>query len=151
MQVKEQENELLVYTGKVQPDPAKLNEYGQPLYPYLPDEALVEAVNLAIYLQRPLLLRGEPGCGKTRLAQAVAFELDLPYEAWHVKSTSRARDGLYIYDTIGRLRDAQLAALGRLEAKDIPRINDLASYIQWGQLGHAFQQKQRTVILIDED
>jgi MoxR-like ATPase len=63
------------------------------LYPYLPDDALVQAVNLAIYLERPLLLKGEPGCGKTRLDRSVAYELVLPYEAWHVKSTSRAQQG----------------------------------------------------------
>ncbi|MCA1994011.1 MAG: AAA family ATPase, partial [Coleofasciculus sp. S288] len=68
---------------------------GQLLYSYLPSEELVEAVNLAIYLERPLLLKGEPGCGKTRLARAVAYELGLPYEAWNIKSTSRAKDGLY--------------------------------------------------------
>lgn len=140
----------LVYTGETQPLPGASDNNGRPLYPYLPNEALVEAVNLAMYLQRPLLLRGEPGCGKTRLAQAVAFELGLPYEAWHIKSTSRARDGLYTYDTIGRLRDAQLAAAGRLKESDIPSIDDQASYIRWGQLGRAFQQEQRTVVLIDE-
>jgi MoxR-like ATPase len=78
----------LEYTGKIQPEPATYDDSMQPLFPYLPDADLVEAVNLAIYLQRPLLLRGEPGCGKTRLASAVAYELHLPYEAWHTKSTS---------------------------------------------------------------
>jgi MoxR-like ATPase len=140
------------YTGKaeLQPQPGEKDNAGQPLYPYLPDEALVEAVNLAIYLKRPLLLKGEPGCGKTRLARAVAYELRLPYEAWYVKSTSHARDGLYTYDMVGRLRDAQLAASGRIKDEDIPRIDNPASYIRWGQLGRAFQNSQRTVILIDE-
>src|SRR2546426_1555801 len=81
-----------VYTGKVQPKRGERDATGRPLAQYLPSDALVEAVNLAIYLERPLLLKGEPGCGKTRLAQAVAYELDLPYEAWYIKSTSKARD-----------------------------------------------------------
>ena len=140
----------LTYTGKVQPTDGEKDSNGQPLYPYLPDDALVEAVNLAIYLKRPLLIKGEPGCGKTRLARAVAYELGLPYESWHIKSTSRAHDGLYTYDTVSRLRDAQLAAIGRLKGESISRIDDPASYIRWGQLGRALQNKQRTVVLIDE-
>lgn len=143
-------NDRLSYTGSVQPEPGARDANGQPLYPYLPDEALVEAVNLAIYLKRPLLLKGEPGCGKTRLARAVSHELGLPYEAWHVKSTSRAQDGLYTYDTIGRLRDAQLMATGSLKRDATTRIADPASYVQWGPLGRAFLNKQRTVVLIDE-
>jgi MoxR-like ATPase len=140
----------LEYTGKIQPKQGECDDNGQSLYPYLPDETLVEAVNLAIYLKRPLLIKGEPGCGKTRLARAVAYELGLSYQAWHVKSTSRARDGLYTYDTVGRLRDAQLAAAGRLKEEDISRIDDPASYVQWGPLGQAFRDEQRTVVLIDE-
>src|SRR5436309_2959664 len=138
-------NNLPSYTGKKQPERGERDADGQLLYPYLPDAALVEAVNLAIYLERPLLIKGEPGCGKTRLARAVAYELGLPYEAWHIKSTSRARDGLYTYDTIGRLRDAQLAATG-----SIRNIDDPASYVKWGPMGRAFQNDQRTVLLIDE-
>lgn len=69
--------------------------------PYIPSPELVEAVNLTIFLQkRPLLLKGEPGCGKTRLARAVANELGLPYESWYVQSTTRAKDGFYTYDAI---------------------------------------------------
>jgi MoxR-like ATPase len=138
------------YTGKMQPGPQALDTYGQPLHPYLPDDALVEAVNLAIYLERPLLIKGEPGCGKTRLARAVAYELGLPYEAWHVKSTSRAQDGLFTYDTVGRLRDAQLAATGYLKEEAISRLADPTSYVQWGPLGRAFHNELRTIILIDE-
>lgn len=92
----------LTYTGNVQPTLGERDENGQLLYPYLPSQGLVEAVNLAIFLQRPLLIKGEPGCGKTKLAQAVAYELSLPYEAWIVKSTSRAQDGLYTYDNVRR-------------------------------------------------
>ena len=141
----------LEYTGKVQPQQGELDRNGQLLYPYLPYEELIEAVNLAIYLERPLLLKGEPGCGKTRLAGAVAYELGLPFEAWYIKSTSQAKDGLYTYDAVTRLRDAQLAAAGRIiKDEDIPRISDPATYVQWGALGRAFQSSQRTVVLIDE-
>ena len=89
-------SDKLEYTGRVQLQARERDSLGQLLYPYLPSDELVEAVNLAIFLERPLLLKGEPGCGKTRLARAVARELDLQYEAWNVKSTSRAGDGLYI-------------------------------------------------------
>lgn len=136
----------LMYTGKVQPKREERDENGRPLYPYLPSDALIEAVNLAIYLERPLLLKGEPGCGKTRLAQAVGYELGLPYEAWYIKSTSKARDGLYTYDTVGRLRNAQLAAI----KKDAQHIDDPAEYVHLGPLGRALSNEKRTVILIDE-
>ena len=141
----------LEYTGKIQPEPGERDDNGQLLYPYLPSSELVEAVNLAIYLERPLLLKGEPGCGKTRLAGAVAYELGLPFEAWYVKSSNRAGDGLYTYDAVGRLRDAQLAAVGRItKDEDIQRISAPATYIRWGHIGRAFQNKQQTVVLIDE-
>lgn len=144
----------LEYTGNPdkQPLPGEIDqETGQRLYPYLPtDPGLVEAVNLAIFLERPLLLKGDPGCGKTQLARAVAFELGLPFEAWYVKSTSRARDGIYTYDNVRRLRDAQLATtrqgLGRLRRKIMP---DLA-YVKYGPLGRALTNNRRTVLLIDE-
>ena len=141
----------LEYKGKAQPKLGERDEKtGQLLYPYLPSEELVEVVNLAIYLERPLLLKGEPGCGKTRLARAVAYELGLPYEAWNIKSTSRAKDGLYTYDAVGRLRDAQLAAAGRLSDEKIQEIDEPYTYVRWGVLGRAFQNEQRTVVLIDE-
>src|SRR5438270_6252499 len=120
----------LSYTGKIQSGPAAFGTSHQSLSPYLPDDDLIEVVNLTIYLQRPLLIKGEPGCGKTRLARAVAYELSLPYEAWHIKSTSRARDGLYTYDTVGRLRDAQLAASGHLKDEDMSRIENPDSYVR---------------------
>src|SRR5688500_1122269 len=116
-----------LYDGSYQPSPDEQKTYH--IQPYLPDPDLVEAVRLAIPLARPLLLRGEPGCGKSRLAQAVAYEfgrrypaeqptpddkLPWPYEFWPVKSTSRAKDGLYFYDAVGRLRDANLAAAQRM-------------------------------------
>ena len=116
--------------------------------PYLPSPELVNAVNLAIFIEkRPLLLKGEPGCGKTRLAEAVAYELGLPYEPWYVKSTSRAQDGLYTYDAVRRLHDAQLVRMGE---KSQSQVENLEHYIKMGALGRAFQSHQRTVVLIDE-
>ena len=86
------------------------------LEPYVAEEPLVEAVNLAIHLRRPLLLEGEAGCGKTRLARAVAYELGLPYYVWPVRSTSKVLEGLYTYDAIRRLHDVQV-----LRAQSRPR------------------------------
>jgi MoxR-like ATPase len=137
-----EETPTLTYTGKVQPSAAEPE-----LSPYLPSEELVNVVNLAIFLQRPLLIKGAPGSGKTRLARAVAYELKLPYFAWHIKSTSRARDGLYIYDAVRRLHDAQLARTG---GEDGARVDDIGSYIKMGVLGQAFLKDKPAVILIDE-
>jgi MoxR-like ATPase len=138
----------LNYTGVKQPD---LSELSSKLHaPYLPSPDLVEAVNLAIYLQRPLLLKGEPGCGKTQLAAAVAHELGMPLETWNVKSTSRAQDGLYTYDAVARLRDAQLAMSGRLSEEQMQRIEDPFTYIRLGALGKAFRRTQQSVVLLDE-
>jgi len=136
-----------IYTGKNSPKLGEKDDQEQPLYPYLPREELVEAVNLALYLKRPLLLRGDPGCGKTELARAVAYELKLPLQIWPVKSTSLARDGLYRYDTVGRLRDAQLAA-SQILTPEMP--NNVTGYIQWGPLGESFRSQETNVVLIDE-
>ena len=138
------------YTGTTQPQPGERGGNGELLVPYLPNADLVEAVNLAMYLERPLLLKGEPGCGKTQLAIAVAYELGLNLEFWAVKSTSRARDGLYVYDAVGRLRDAQLAAVGRLNTAQIEQIDRPETYVRWGALGRAFRADRCTVTLIDE-
>ncbi len=136
----------LTYTGQKQPSP---EEYGwDGLHPYLPSEELVNAVNLTIFLEkRPLLIKGEPGSGKTRLARHVAYELGLPYFEWHIKSTSRARDGFYTYDAVRRLHDAQLA---RIDAQAKAKVDDLNVYIKFGELGQAYQQARRAVVLIDE-
>lgn len=146
-------NNTLTYTGKKLPirkDP----ETGEIIYPYIPEPGLIQAVNLAIYLKRPLLLEGEPGGGKTTLARAVADELQLHYEEFSVKSTSQGKDLKYQYDTIGRLRDAQLIAnLDKEEAKKLIE-QDQQKYLTLECLGKAFilsqKKQQRTVVLIDE-
>src|SRR5687767_14053757 len=108
---------------------------------YLSSEGLQAAVNCALTLQRPLLVRGEPGTGKTLLAEAVAESLGLRLLTWHVKSTTRAQDGLYIYDTVQRLYDSRF---GDGDVRDIKR------YIKLGPLGQAFSAPSRVVLLIDE-
>lgn len=108
---------------------------------YLTSPELRDAVNVAIALERPLLIKGEPGTGKTRLAEAVAEELSLPLECWNIKSTSKAKDGLYLYDTVQRLNDA------RFGDRD---ITDISRYIKLGPLGRAFKREGRAVLLIDE-
>ena len=141
----------LEYTGNVQPQLGEYDEKtGSTLYPYLPSSQLVEAVQPRCLLRKTSFDQGEPGCGKTRLAYAVAYELGLPIETWYVKSTSIARDGLYVFDTVGRLRDAQLAAVGRLSEQKISIIDEPETYIRYGALGEAFRSTTRMVVLIDE-
>src|SRR5690349_22197393 len=108
---------------------------------YLSSEGLQAAVNCALTLQRPLLVRGEPGTGKTLLAEAVAQSLGLRLLTWHVKSTTRAQDGLYVYDTVQRLYDSRF---GDGDVRDIRR------YIKYGPLGQAFASPERVAPLIDE-
>ena len=119
---------------------------------YQPDDKLVEAVNLAIALGRPLLLQGDPGCGKTRLAYAVAYALGLPLEISYIKSTSRAQDLLYTYDAVNRLYDAQVVSRRRSDL--VPKSpTDISNYIRLGPLGRAIARAQygrRSVVLIDE-
>ncbi len=108
---------------------------------YLSDPALEAAVNCALALERPLLVKGEPGTGKTLLATSIAQSLDLDLIHWSVKSTTRAQDGLYIYDTVQRLYDARF---GEGDVKDI------RAYIKYGPLGRSFAVDRRCVLLIDE-
>jgi MoxR-like ATPase len=108
---------------------------------YVATDDLTIAVNAAVTLQRPLLVKGEPGTGKTELARQVAASLDLPLIEWHVKSTTKAQQGLYEYDAVSRLRDSQLGDA---------RVNDVRNYIRKGKLWQAFEAPGRVVLLIDE-
>ncbi|MDS1136495.1 AAA family ATPase [Nitratireductor indicus] len=108
---------------------------------YVADKDLMVAVNAAIALERPLLVKGEPGTGKTELARQVAASLGLDLIEWHVKSTTRAQQGLYEYDAVSRLRDSQLGD---------ERFNDIANYIKRGKLWEAFAAERKCVLLIDE-
>ncbi|HEY1637075.1 MAG TPA: MoxR family ATPase [Rhizomicrobium sp.] len=108
---------------------------------YVATDDLRIAVNAAITLQRPLLVKGEPGTGKTQLAYEVADALATPLITWHVKSTTKAQQGLYEYDAVTRLRDSQLGD---------PRVKDVKNYIKKGKLWDAFEMDARAVLLIDE-
>ncbi|MBB37227.1 MAG: ATP-binding protein [Hirschia sp.] len=108
---------------------------------YVATGDLQVAVNAAIALERPLLVKGEPGTGKTQLALEVARALDMPIIEWHVKSTTRAQQGLYEYDAVARLRDSQLGE---------DRARDVANYIRKGKMWEAFTAPKRPVLLIDE-
>lgn len=108
---------------------------------YILSDALREIVNAAIVLQRPLLLKGEPGTGKTELAQVIAEDLRLRLIRWNIKSTSKASDGLYVYDTVQRLNDS------RFHDKD---VSDIKQYIKLGKLGEALRSDEQVVLLIDE-
>jgi len=150
----------LQYTGKGLLDPKTIirGTTEEELHPYIADAELVKSVNLAILLRRPLLLMGEPGCGKSRLAQAVAYELyhqatangeirkDYKnwYQEWNIKSTAKAKDGLYEYDAIQRLGDAQV------QKENLDKRN----YIKMREMGLAFEKStapdKRVVLLIDE-
>ncbi len=108
---------------------------------YVATEDLRMAVNAAIALKRPLLIKGEPGTGKTLLAEEIARGLDLPLISWHIKSTTKAQQGLYEYDAVSRLRDSQLGVEG---------VEDVGNYIKKGKLWEAFEADEQTVLLIDE-
>jgi MoxR-like ATPase len=108
---------------------------------YVATDELKLAVNAAVTLGRPLLIKGEPGTGKTQLAQEIARSLDRPLHEWHIKSTTKAQQGLYEYDAVSRLRDSQLGDA---------RVADIAHYIVKGTLWRAFESEQQAVLLIDE-
>ncbi|MCY1665580.1 AAA family ATPase [Rhizobium sp. SL86] len=108
---------------------------------YIADKELMVAVNAAIRLERPLLVKGEPGTGKTELARQVAAALGLEMIEWTIKSTTRAQQGLYEYDAVSRLRDSQLGD---------PRVNEVSHYIRRGKLWQAFASDKKVVLLIDE-
>jgi len=108
---------------------------------YVAGDDLKVAVNAAVTLERPLLVKGEPGTGKTVLAREIARALGAPLIEWHVKSTTKAQQGLYEYDAVARLRDGQLGD---------PRVSDIANYIRRGKLWEAFAAPERPVLLIDE-
>ncbi|NLP61858.1 AAA family ATPase [Paraburkholderia sacchari] len=108
---------------------------------YVATDDLKLAVNAAIALKRPLLIKGEPGTGKTMLAEEVAAALDMPLMQWHIKSTTKAQQGLYEYDAVSRLRDSQLGE---------ERVKDIRNYIVKGVLWQAFESEQQSVLLIDE-
>jgi MoxR-like ATPase len=180
-----QNQQLLCYEGyddlqkkkpEYQPDidGSGPDDKGRFYYPYFPTKELQEVVNLAIALGRPLLIDGEPGCGKTRLAEAIAYEFSLKaragkegygercdwwtFEEWNVKSVGQAQDGLYRFDGLARLRDAQLLASDVLMPAEVEaakqRLEDPSrkAYIAYGALGEALRQEscQRPIVLIDE-
>lgn len=108
---------------------------------YVASPELIESVNISLALEKPLVIKGEPGTGKTMLAQSIAKSLDMPFFVWNIKSTTKAKDGLYFYDTVQRLNDA------RFHDRDISNIKQ---YIKFGKLALAFMSEKRAVLLIDE-
>ncbi|MGI6737623.1 MAG: AAA family ATPase [Anaerovoracaceae bacterium] len=108
---------------------------------YVASQELTEAVNVSMALQKPLLIKGEPGTGKTMLAEAIAESLDKPLIIWSIKSTTKAQDGLYVYDTVQRLYDSQFGE---------GNVADVRQYIKLGKLGEAFTSERQVVLLIDE-
>ena len=108
---------------------------------YVASEELMAAVDIAIALEKPLLIKGEPGTGKTMLAEAISQSMGKDLYIWNIKSTTKAQDGLYVYDTIQRLYDSQFGEEG---------VDDLAHYIKLGKLGEAFKADKQVILLIDE-
>lgn len=108
---------------------------------YIASDELIRSVNIAAALKKPLLIKGEPGTGKTVLADAIAKSLHMDLVIWNIKSTTRAQDGLYVYDTVQRLYDSQFGEKG---------VDDIKQYIRLGKLGEAFSREEKCVLLIDE-
>ncbi len=140
------------YTGN--PNNRPINPHPQApdkIEPYIPSPQLIEAVNLAIFLRRPLLLEGEAGCGKTRLAKAVAYELGIPLWRWDIKSNTKAEEGRYGYDALLRLHDVQIS---QAKGKTNHNPSNPSEYCQMGELGKAFKmshdERQTSIVLIDE-
>ena len=126
------------------PGPGKdtaMSETFQGSQDYVASEELMRAVNIAMVLQKPLLIKGEPGTGKTVLAEAIAKSLGKELIIWNIKSTTKAQDGLYVYDVVQRLYDSQFGGQG---------VDDIAKYIKLGKLGEAFSSDEQVVLLIDE-
>ncbi len=108
---------------------------------YVASQELMDCVNVAMALEKPLLIKGEPGTGKTMLAEAIAKSLGKELKIWNIKSTTKAQDGLYMYDTIQRLYDGQFGVEG---------VDQIEKYIKLGKLGEAFQSEEQVILLIDE-
>ena len=108
---------------------------------YIASDELIRSVNIAAALQKPLLVKGEPGTGKTMLAESIADSMDMPLIVWSIKSTTKAQDGLYMYDTVQRLYDSQFGE---------GDVSDIGQYIRLGKLGEAFTSDRQAVLLIDE-
>ena len=108
---------------------------------YVASEELMRSVNIAIALQKPLLIKGEPGTGKTMLAEAISQALGKKLIIWNIKSTTKAQDGLYVYDVVQRLYDSQFGNEG---------VDDIGKYVKLGKLGEAFHSEEQVILLIDE-